>query len=388
MATTIEDALPQEIIPSAFEDAVVGESEEAKAARAVKQVEFYFADVNLPFDKFMWGLHSANDDHWVPLATITSFKRMLEFQMFGQDWIVSAICKLSTFLEVDGSGINVRRTTEVQEPKGHHGRSVYAKGFGAEVPGLQRKLETFFSKFGNVNAVRMRRIDKSKEFKGSIFVEFADFETVDKFLNADPRPTWEGKELLIMTKDAYCEMKIQEKGLRGKSAAARKDSIARHGFNAFREMAKKKGTSSPSIKTKKPDIKLEFMGSKIPVQVEDSIGSVNKEDVPFVRGATLKFEGDVGDASFNQIKDPLRVRFERVPYIRHNRGDSWGLLGFDKKLAEEDIQFVKDSCKIEGKIISWSIPPEDEEHEFQINRADFAASRAISISNSKSGRGG
>lgn len=74
----------------------------------------------------MWGLHSANDDHWVPLATVTSFKRMKEFQTFGQDWIVAAIRKLSTFLEVDESGSNVRRTTEVQEPKGQHERSVYA----------------------------------------------------------------------------------------------------------------------------------------------------------------------------------------------------------------------------------------------------------------------
>ena len=71
------------------------------------------------------------------------------------------------------------------------------------MPGLQQKLEAFFSKFGNVNAVRMRRMDKSKEFKGSVFVEFTDFETVDEFLNADPRPAWEGKELLIMTKWAF-----------------------------------------------------------------------------------------------------------------------------------------------------------------------------------------
>jgi len=95
-------------------------------------------------------------------------------------------------------------------------------------------------------------------------------------------------------------MKIKEKGLTGRSAAARKDSIARRGFNAFREMAKAKDPSP--AKTEKPEIKLDFMGSKIPVQVEDGNGSVNKEDVPFVQGATLKFEGDVGDVSFNQIK--------------------------------------------------------------------------------------
>jgi len=95
-------------------------------------------------------------------------------------------------------------------------------------------------------------------------------------------------------------MKIKEKGLTGRSAAARKDSIARRGFNAFREMAKAKDPSP--TKTEKPEIKLDFMGSKIPVQVEDGNGSVNKEDVPFVQGATLKFEGDVGDVSLNQIK--------------------------------------------------------------------------------------
>lgn len=184
------------------------------------------------------------------------------------------------------------------------------------MPGLQQKLETFFSQFGNVNAVRMRRMDKSKEFKGSVFVEFTDFETIDKFINADSKPTWEGKELLVMTKcvsgspqilrrsidtirEAYCDMKIKEKGLTGKSAAARKDSIARRGFNAFREMSKAKSTSSSPTK---PDIKLDFMGSKVPVQVQDGVGSVNKEDVPLVQGATLKFEGDVGDVSFNQIK--------------------------------------------------------------------------------------
>jgi len=37
MATTVEDALPQEIAPSLSEDAVMDESEEAKATRAVKQ---------------------------------------------------------------------------------------------------------------------------------------------------------------------------------------------------------------------------------------------------------------------------------------------------------------------------------------------------------------
>jgi hypothetical protein len=37
MATTVEDTFPQEMVPSVSEDAIMDESEEAKAARAVKQ---------------------------------------------------------------------------------------------------------------------------------------------------------------------------------------------------------------------------------------------------------------------------------------------------------------------------------------------------------------
>ena len=36
--------------------------------------------------------------------------------------------------------------------------------------------------------------------QGSVFVEFDDMSSVDKFLNADPKPTWDGQELLIMSK--------------------------------------------------------------------------------------------------------------------------------------------------------------------------------------------
>ena len=36
--------------------------------------------------------------------------------------------------------------------------------------------------------------------QGSVFVEFADYKSVEAFLNADPKPSWNGEELLIMTK--------------------------------------------------------------------------------------------------------------------------------------------------------------------------------------------
>jgi len=132
----------------------------------------------------MWSLHTANDEHWVPIATVVSFKRMREFQTRGAQWVANVL-RTSGELEVSEDGTKVRRRTEVQEPKGAFDRSVYAvcpllkcqrptalscqltpqKGFGEEVPGLQQKLERFFAKYGKVAAVRMRRVDGTKAFK-------------------------------------------------------------------------------------------------------------------------------------------------------------------------------------------------------------------------------
>lgn len=115
-------------------------------------VEFYFADSNLPYDKyvelssafwlsanrtirFMWTLHTANPEHWVPVSTVSSFKRMRDFTGLGVEWVAKAL-RLSEELEVDETNTKVRRRTEVQEPKGQFERSIYA----VRLP----EFETFF----------------------------------------------------------------------------------------------------------------------------------------------------------------------------------------------------------------------------------------------------
>lgn len=128
----------------------------------------------------MWTLYTKDPEHWVPVQTVASFKRMRDFTSHGVEWVAKAL-RLSEELEVDETGTKVRRRTEVQEPKGQFERSVYAvcpsslsnlatfslcsqKGFPEEDPTLQLKLEEFFGKYGKTNAVRMRR-DEEKKFK-------------------------------------------------------------------------------------------------------------------------------------------------------------------------------------------------------------------------------
>jgi len=73
----------------------------------------------------MWTLHTADKEHWVPIKTIASFKRMRDFVPYGLEWLVDAL-RASEELELDESGEKVRRLTELQPPKGQFERSVYA----------------------------------------------------------------------------------------------------------------------------------------------------------------------------------------------------------------------------------------------------------------------
>jgi hypothetical protein len=198
----------------------------------------------------------------------------------------------------------------------------------------------------------------SDHFQGSVFTEFVDYKGVEAFLNADPKPSWDGDELLIMSKEAYVEMKIKEKGLKGKAAIVKRDHITRKGFDAFREMrlATEGKKGKKEAEKAKPEIFVEVFGTKLRVLEEDG-GSVDPEEVPHVRGSALRFSGCGGEASFEAIKQPLKERFSRLPFVKFTKGDDAGLVGFDKALDEEDIAFVKEKIPtLNGKSVTWDLP--------------------------------
>ncbi|TFY69879.1 hypothetical protein EVG20_g2963, partial [Dentipellis fragilis] len=82
------------------------------------------------------------------------------------------------------------------------------------------------------------------------------------------------------------------------------------------------------------------------------------------------FVGCAGDASFDDIKRPLKERFARAPFVKYTRGEDSGLVGFDKALGEDDIAFVKEQVpKLNGKDVTWSLPEEEEERAFEVEPA-------------------
>ena len=215
-----------------------------------------------------------------------------------------------------------------------------------------------------------------------------------------------------MSKEAYVEMKIKEKGLKGKAAVGKRDHITRKGFDAFREMrlaADKEGKKGPEKAP--PEIFVSFLGKNLRV-LDEGGGSVAPEEVPRVRGSALRFTGCGGEVSFDNIKRPLKERFTRAPFIKFTKGDDAGLVGFDKALDEEDVAFVREKIPtLNGNPVTWELPEstsfpcfscfmrwktsyiafsEEEEEAFGIERANAAARRALGATDgsARGGRGG
>ncbi|RKF61581.1 La protein-like protein [Erysiphe neolycopersici] len=201
------------------------------------QVEFYFGDTNLSTDKFLFGLTGGSSNVPVPIKKICEFGRMRRFSPYSS--IVSAL-KESQFLKVsgeDGEEVIERRVpfNPDESRETEVSRSIYAKGFGDEEASTQFDIEAFFAPYGPINAVRLRRTFK-KLFKGSVFVEFADEEIAQKFLNLPSKPLWKEKyELLIMSKKAYLDLKKDEFASKGKKSNSKENQNQGRGRDKGRD---------------------------------------------------------------------------------------------------------------------------------------------------------
>lgn len=184
-----------------------------------KQVEFYFSDSNLPMDTYLFNLVGGSDNKSVPVKVIHSFKRMKRYQPYSA---VVAALQDSELLDISGDTgkEEIKRKTPLGGGSKEESykafedktmpRSIYVKGFGEEGPSTQFDVEEFFAPYGPINSVRMRRTYPEKVFKGSVFVEFDNEDTQKDFLALDPKPKFDGKELKIMSKKEYTDMKSED----------------------------------------------------------------------------------------------------------------------------------------------------------------------------------
>ncbi|KAI0974521.1 hypothetical protein F4678DRAFT_458484 [Xylaria arbuscula] len=176
-----------------------------------KQVEFYFGDSNLPEDKFLWEKVGGEENKPIPVSLICSFSRMRRFKPYES--VVKAL-KESNFFVIDGPDgeetIRRKNAIDTEKRNKREERSVYVKGFGDETSSTQFDIEAFFAQYGQFDSVRLRRAEPpEKVFKGSVFVEWSDKETADKFVALESEPQWKGHPLHIMWKLDYMKQKSE-----------------------------------------------------------------------------------------------------------------------------------------------------------------------------------
>lgn len=370
---------------------------EAKDA-ALKQVEFYFADANLPFDKFLFTLTRKDPEGWVPIETVASFKRMKPVrEAIGVEGIAEALRGSEDLLEVDEAGQKVRRRKELVQVTDAHARSIYAKGFPDEYEGLQEDLEAYFAQFGKINGVRMRReSERPRKFKNSVFVEFAEPAELDAFLlqarAEDPIEDggrairYKDTPLDVMSKPAYVAMKMQEKGIDPND----KSNKGPRKFNAFREMEKERHSGGEQSGGSRADpLEFEYNGKMLTTTPE---GSINADEVTFPADSVLRFTNAASGGSWKDLKDTLST-LHPTSFVEFPEGAVEGVVGFREPISDEKLAEIKGKgITVGGQPVTWERVEEAQAKDFYVDRAKFRASflldrREADRSSQRGGRG-
>ncbi|XP_061169603.1 lupus La protein homolog [Saccostrea echinata] len=181
--------------------------------KIIKQIEYYFGDINLPRDKFLQD-EMKLEDGWVSLATMTKFNRLKQLTT-NHKIIATALRKSdSGLIQVSKDNVFIRRNPDIPIPENteerrndFNDRSAYVKGFPLNAS--LDSLIAYFEKIAPVDTVYMRR-DQEKKFKGSVFITFHKKEDTEKFL-AEPESKYEDAVLIKKSKQEYFQKREDEK---------------------------------------------------------------------------------------------------------------------------------------------------------------------------------
>lgn len=188
----------------------------------LKQLEFYFSEYNLPFDKFLRSTIKENDG-WVPLITIGKFNRMKKFEIEENLNIIKKLIENDSKILKINDELKIQRINELnfdelkEKRKEQNDRTLIISGFDHQKINQENfeenfdKLDKFFNKFNKkINQIRLQK-GKGCRFNGTIFIEFEKLEDSQEFLkefgkdredNLEPL-SYEGMKLDVESKKSY-----------------------------------------------------------------------------------------------------------------------------------------------------------------------------------------
>nr|AAA20518.1 La/SS-B [Drosophila melanogaster] len=200
----------------AAEEAAGGFTKQERAI--IRQVEYYFGDANLNRDKFLREQIGKNEDGWVPLSVLVTFKRLASLSTDLSE-IVAALNKSEEGLvEISEDKLSLRRHPERPIPEHNEERrkeiqerTAYAKGFPLD--SQISELLDFTANYDKVVNLTMRnsydKPTKSYKFKGSIFLTFETKDQAKAFLEQE-KIVYKERELLRKWQVDYLKEKQEE----------------------------------------------------------------------------------------------------------------------------------------------------------------------------------
>jgi len=139
-----------------------------------KQIEFYFGNFNLPFDRFMKKVIKENKDGWFPAETLLKFKKIKDLEV-GLCEIVEA-CIDSDVVKVNDAQTHIKRKYPLKEKSWITARTIQAKGFPKENIPLH-ELVQFWAKVSK----SVRKVQFCGRNSGVLNISFETKEMADAY---------------------------------------------------------------------------------------------------------------------------------------------------------------------------------------------------------------
>ncbi|XP_046961656.1 la protein homolog [Vanessa cardui] len=317
----------------------------------IRQIEYYFGDLNLPRDKFLREQVKL-DDGWIPLDILGRFNRLAKLST-DPEVIANAMNKsTSGLIEVSEDNKKIRRNPELPIPEMNEerrkeltGRTVYAKGFPKDAS-LDDILK-YFKQFEEVENIIMRRYQdrqtKKRLFKGSVFATFKTKEQAEKFLDTKGLK-YNETDLLILWQDNYLQQKQEE-------YAAKKDKKDK--------------------KHKGKDAKEE------------------KEEFKLPTGTVLHFSQGHDKMTREDIKEALTPLGQEIAYVDFKVGDTEGWVRLTKENSAKEIaeKITDGKIKIGESDVLFRVLEDEEEKTYLDKTIEEMSKRRKNMKNFKQNKG-
>ncbi|RNA27128.1 lupus La [Brachionus plicatilis] len=292
--------------------------------KIVKQIEYYFGDINLSKDKFLQE-ETQKDSGWVPLETMVKFNRLKQLTTDYNVIIDALKNSTSDLLEIDEENLKIRRAKPLPENLSEFEtnlkqNTVYVKGFAPEM--TLDDLYSFFDQHGKVLQIFMKRFPATRQFKGSVFVTFETQEQMSKFMELEE----------LKHNDQTLTKELQEDYLKRKAPKIEKIK---------------------ENKAKKEQQKLE----KFKQQQEAEEAYLKEQQIS---GAILHVKNLPEDATRESLKEVFD-NFGKVKYSDYNKGQIEGYVRFSEENKAKEVLEKADEIKMKDRVLELRVLEGEEE---------------------------